>query len=101
MGLLSDRAAWPEIAVGGYRCRVRAGQPRISVVIPTYQRLEQCKRAIASALEQEHPPLEVIVCDDGSTDGTEKELRRWAGREPNLFYVRLPENSGSPALVRN
>ncbi len=71
------------------------------MVIPTYQRLEQCRRAISSALEQERPPLEVIVCDDGSTDGTEEELRAWASREPSLQYLRLAENSGAPARVRN
>jgi teichuronic acid biosynthesis glycosyltransferase TuaG len=75
--------------------------PRISVVIPTYQRREACSRALASALEQELSPLEVIVCDDGSTDGTEEELRGWAEDEPRLRYLRLSSNTGSPAAVRN
>jgi glycosyltransferase involved in cell wall biosynthesis len=80
---------------------VAAGPPRISVVIPTYQRLEACKRAVSSALEQELPALEVLVCDDGSTDGTEEHLREWAQREPRLRYMRLPRNHGTPAPARN
>jgi len=40
----------------------------ISVVIPNYNRSEQLKAAIESALNQTLPPLEVLVCDDGSTE---------------------------------
>jgi teichuronic acid biosynthesis glycosyltransferase TuaG len=75
--------------------------PRISVVIPTYQRLEGCKRAISSALEQELPPLEVLVCDDGSADRTQIELEAWAADELRLRYLRLPRNFGAPAAARN
>jgi glycosyltransferase involved in cell wall biosynthesis len=78
-----------------------SGRPRISVVIPTYQRRNGCRRAVASALEQELQPLEVLVCDDGSTDGTEDDLRAWAQEEPRLKYLRLPENQGTPAPARN
>lgn len=42
--------------------------PTFSVVIAAYQAAEVIGTAIASALEQEPPPLEVIVGDDGSTD---------------------------------
>jgi glycosyltransferase involved in cell wall biosynthesis len=75
--------------------------PGISVVIPTYERREECKRAVASALEQQPSPLEVLVCDDGSTDGTEAELNAWAREEPRLRYLRLRSNQGSPAPARD
>ncbi len=42
--------------------------PTFSVVIPAYQAADTIAEAIASALGQTAPPLEVIVCDDGSTD---------------------------------
>jgi teichuronic acid biosynthesis glycosyltransferase TuaG len=74
--------------------------PRISVVIPTYQRLEECKRAVSSALEQESPPLEVLVCDDGSTDGTWEEFESWAREESRVRYLRSTHR-GPRALVRN
>jgi teichuronic acid biosynthesis glycosyltransferase TuaG len=81
--------------------RVDAEPPRISVVIPTYQRVESCRRAVSSALEQDLPALEVLVCDDGSTDGTQDALESWAREEPRLHYLRLPRNFGAPAAARN
>ena len=80
---------------------MNAAPPRVSVVIPTYQRLGACQRAISSALEQELPALEVLVCDDGSADRTREELEAWAGEEPRLRYLRLPRNYGAPAAARN
>lgn len=78
-----------------------SGGPRISVVVPTYQRREQCARAVASALEQGFAPLEVLVCDDGSTDGTEELFTRMSEEDPRVRYLRLPENQGTPAPARN
>lgn len=42
----------------------------ISVVIPVYNGRDTIATAIQSVLDQSHPPLEIIVVDDGSTDGT-------------------------------
>ena len=47
----------------------------ISVVIPSYNRKEFLKRSIDSAINQTKKPLEVIVVDDGSTDGTETMIK--------------------------
>ena len=49
--------------------------PLVSVVIPAYQRAESIGRAIDSALAQTMGDLEVIVVDDGSTDGTAEVVR--------------------------
>lgn len=43
---------------------------RISVVIPAYNARDTVRQAVESVLEQSLPPYEVIVVDDGSTDGT-------------------------------
>jgi len=48
---------------------------RISVVIPTYNRAHLLGRALDSVLSQTLPPLEIIVVDDGSSDGTEALLK--------------------------
>ena len=73
----------------------------VSVVIATYNRCDSCARAVASALDQTSPPLEVIVCDDGSTDRTRETFSEWAAKEPRLRYLRLALNTGAPAAARN
>ena len=47
----------------------------ISVVIPSYNRKDFLKRSIDSAINQTKKPLEIIVVDDGSTDGTETMIK--------------------------
>ncbi|MGB7730546.1 MAG: glycosyltransferase family A protein, partial [Candidatus Acidiferrum sp.] len=44
--------------------------PKVSVIIPTYERAEKVQRAIESVLGQTVTDFEVIVVDDGSSDGT-------------------------------
>ncbi len=49
---------------------------RISVVIPTFNRVNRVARAIQSVLAQSYPPDEVIVVDDGSTDDTVANIKQ-------------------------
>jgi glycosyltransferase involved in cell wall biosynthesis len=65
----------------------------VSVIIPAFNRAEFLAEAIDTALGQRKVTLEVIVVDDGSTDGTSKVADRYAGRI-HYFYQ---ENSGPPA----
>jgi hypothetical protein len=45
-------------------------RPNVSVILPTYQRRELVRRAVATVLAQTYRDFELIVVDDGSTDGT-------------------------------
>lgn len=69
--------------------------PLISVIIPTYNRVNLLGNAIKSALKQSYPNLEVIVVDDGSTDETEQLLQNF----PEVKYVK--KTNGGQASARN
>jgi glycosyltransferase involved in cell wall biosynthesis len=71
--------------------------PLVSIGIPTFERAATLERAIASALEQTHSRLEVIVSDDGSKDGTESLCRAVAARDPRFRYIRHEQHIGPTA----
>lgn len=66
----------------------------ISVVIPLYNKVHSVRRSIESALAQKRPPDEIIVVNDGSTDGSERLVEQL-----NHSLVRLihQENAGVSA----
>ena len=68
--------------------------PRISLIIPTHDRAHTLSRALDSALAQTRPADEIIVIDDGSTDGTEALIRN---RYPQVVYRRQPNLGVSAA----
>ena len=67
----------------------------ISVILTTYERRELVESALASVFAQTTAAGDVIVVDDGSTDGTAAFLRQ----QP-IQLVRVP-HSGNPAVARN
>lgn len=68
----------------------------ISVIIPAYNCEETLARAVDSVLAQDYEPVEIIVVDDGSTDGT-AEVARGFGEAVRLI---VQENAG-PGVARN
>lgn len=74
-----------------------AERPLVSVGIPTYNRLELLRRAVAAALAQNHRPLCLFICDNASTDGTEAYGRQLAATEPAVHYIRQAANLGPVA----
>ena len=59
---------------------VREHFPLVSIVIPSYNHARYLADAIDSILAQDYPHIELIVIDDGSTDGSTDILRRYTGR---------------------
>jgi len=74
--------------------------PRVSVVIPTHDRAHLLPETLASVRGQTETDLEVIVVDDGSTDGTAEVVSALQSNDPRLLYLPLPR-SGNLARVRN
>jgi len=71
-------------------------QRTVSIIIPVYNDEEHIARAIESALAQTLEEVEVIVVDDGSTDGTSEVLKTYEGQ---IFHIRQ-QNRGM-AAARN
>lgn len=74
--------------------------PRVSVIIPTWNRFSTLVKAIESALSQTTPVLEVLVCDDGSTDETAETVMEMARQDPRIRWLPGPR-AGRPAIPRN
>ena len=72
----------------------------VSVVIPTYNAEGFLADTLESVLAQGWSRLEVVVVDDGSTDGTPSLLRSYVARYPEIIRVVSQENQG-PAAARN
>lgn len=73
--------------------------PRISIIIPTYNRKEQLRNCLDSICKQNLPEgfFEIIVVDDGSTDDTEKFIKSYKSLE--IKYLR--QNNKGAASARN
>jgi len=72
--------------------------PFFSVVIPTYNRATRLRQAVRSVLDQTFPDFEVLVMDDGSTDGTDEAVKGFADAR---IRFATSVNSGGPATPRN
>lgn len=69
----------------------------VSVYMPTRNRVHLLERALNSVLHQTYSPIEVIVVDDGSTDGTAELLADLQSRHANLSSIRHETSKGAPA----
>ena len=69
-------------------------QPVISVVIPTFNRVEMLRRCVDSVLTEHRVPIEVHIFDNASTDGTADWVATLMSEEPRVHYVRQAENIG-------
>jgi glycosyltransferase involved in cell wall biosynthesis len=69
-------------------------EPRIAVIIPVFNRERTIGRAIESVLTQASPPAEVLVVDDGSSDGTADVIAGYGGR---VRYLHQSNEGASAA----
>ncbi len=78
-----------------------APPPDVSVVVIVFNDARRLPTAVRSVLRQTLRHVEVIICDDASTDATPEVAARLQAEDPRVRYVRLPENSGGCGRPRN
>lgn len=71
----------------------------VTTIIPVYNRAGMVGEALKSVLDQTYRPIEVILVDDGSTDGTWNELQTLKKLYPDIVRIIQRENGG-PGLAR-
>src|SRR5262245_65671482 len=69
-----------------------ASRPRVSIILPTYNRRRVLPRAIESVMLQDEPDWELIIVDDCSTDDTASFLQSLT--DPRIRLIALPRNQG-------
>ncbi len=89
---MRENGAWCSVFFSSV-CSV-SKKVNISVIIPTWNRLHVLKRAIDSVLAQTFTPVEVIVIDDGSSDGTAEWIKQ---NYPSIILVVQKQSGVSAA----
>ncbi|RYI99128.1 MAG: glycosyltransferase, partial [Actinomycetales bacterium] len=79
--------------------RRAAPEPLLSVIVPVYNVEEYLAECLDSILDWAAAPLEVIVVDDGSPDGSAKIARKYARRDPRVTVVTRPNGGLSAARM--
>jgi glycosyltransferase involved in cell wall biosynthesis len=75
--------------------------PRLSVIVPTYERPELLERAFSSLREQTFQDFELLLVDDASRDhGTPRKIAELVARDERVRGLRL-ERNGGPGSARN
>lgn len=90
----------PEILNFGHKITTEESE-RISVVIPLYNKEAEVERAIGSVIEQSLAPGEIIVVDDGSTDGSRRIVERIIAENPDAGIRLITQDNSGVSAARN
>ncbi len=77
--------------------------PKVSITLPTFRRFKEgfLERAIQSVLAQTYQDFELLVIDDGSTDGSYDLIEQFRAKDPRVVHVRHEQNSGIHTIRLN
>lgn len=90
----------PEVLGFGRRILTEESQ-RISVVIPLYNKEAEVGRAVLSVVKQSLAPREIIVVDDGSTDGSRAVVQRIIEEHPEACIRLIVQDNAGVSAARN
>ena len=76
-------------------------KPKFSVIIGTYNCKKFLKIAILSVLKQSFKDFELIIVDDGSTDGSQKLIKELASKDKRIRFFFHKKNSGKDSVPKN
>lgn len=68
--------------------------PKVSIIIPTYNRVKMLEKSIESVFAQSYKDWELIIIDDASTDETEERMKQLSSMEKSVRYLRIPKIVG-------
>ena len=70
--------------------------PLVSIVIPSYNTKDHTRVAVESIIDQTYTNWKLLVCDDGSTDGSYEMLQDFAAQNPAINVFQNKTNLGNP-----
>ncbi|MGA1864508.1 MAG: glycosyltransferase [bacterium] len=68
--------------------------PKVSIILPTYNGSNYIRQSIDSCLNQSYKNLELIIVDDGSTDGTSNIINNY--NDSRINFIKIKKNNGLP-----
>ncbi len=85
---------------------MKAGKPtkELSILLPAYNeavQIKKCIREVEAAAQTFSDSYEIIVSEDGSTDGTERIVAEMAKANPNLVLLHSPQRLGKGRGIKN
>lgn len=71
-------------------------KPLVSVLMGVYQieKIDQFSEVMEGLLNQTYSNIEILICDDGSTDGTKEILEKWAVKDERIKILSHEKNQG-------
>ena len=76
--------------------------PKVSIVVTSYNIESYIGQCLKTICEQTLQEIQIIVVDDGSTDGTQDVIREFVQKDPRIEFIALPENTiGGVASAAN
>ena len=76
-------------------------EPKISVIMPVYNAEKTIERAILSVINQTYNNIELILINDGSTDGTENIMKSYLEKENKIDIRYYFQKNSGPSIAKN
>ena len=67
--------------------------PKVSIIIPAYNAEKYLEATVQSAINQTYENIEIIIVNDGSTDGTEKIIKKLVDKNPSIKTISQKNNT--------